>query len=103
MLIFWKVLPIYQNNFDIFANLYIFYLEIKKSCCCKNLDIFPLKSEIKYTLCRGKFHVLKCNLRSIHMHSNRLSQVAIAPGGRSVSQTFSRYANTDPEVVDIAK
>ena len=42
MLIFWKVLPIYQNNFDIFANSYIFYLKIKKSCLCKNLDIFPL-------------------------------------------------------------
>ena len=42
MLIFWKVLQIYQNNFDIFANLYIFHLKIKKSSRCKNLDIFPL-------------------------------------------------------------
>ena len=30
MLIFWKVLSIYQNNFDIFANLYIFYPKIKQ-------------------------------------------------------------------------
>ena len=44
MLIFWKVLAISKWFKDIFANLYIFYLKIKKSCRCKNLDIFPLTS-----------------------------------------------------------
>ena len=42
MLIFWKLLAIYQNNLNIFLLIYIFYLKIKKSCRCKNLGIFSL-------------------------------------------------------------
>ena len=45
-LIFWKELAISKLFKDIFANFYIFYLKIKKSCRCKNLDIFPLNLEL---------------------------------------------------------
>ena len=51
MLIFWKVLAISKWFKDIFANLYVFYLKIAKSCRCKNLDIFPLKVSLVRITC----------------------------------------------------
>ena len=62
VLIFWKVLAVSKWFKDIFANLYIFYLKIKKSCRCKNLDIFSFKGWfLKITISEKPFMALYTN------------------------------------------
>ena len=68
--------------------LCIFLSQNKFPDCHESLWIFHLKSGSNYTLCSGKFHVLKWNLWSMIATPQSLSRIAIVPTACSIRNFY---------------